>query len=282
MSVSNYKYLQPQSQWKPDFNNIDQTIVTIKIGSEAKDFHIHRELLCKASPYFESAFQGRFVEAQDRAITLDDVSTRTFEIVQRWLYSGVLVLPSDSDAYLHPKATDPRAKFCVDCEKLLSFDGMTHRNEDLLDIFVLADKYNLPLLRRETMITWQHLDEITHTCSDIQSICKIHDKLPASSVLCAYVADMYVCHWDPNFDDCPTCQSEDLACFTAENLPRSFMFKVMTKLHHNAANNVLAPGKIDWCEYHEHDGEEEMEACRAQRKLEGRIGADEYMDGMDT
>lgn len=36
--------------------------------------------------------------------------------------------------------------------------------------------------------------------------------------------------------------------------------------------------KIDWCDYHEHNGEKERKACQAQKKLEGRVGSYENMD----
>lgn len=60
-------------------------MVTVKVGSEAEVFNLYRDLICKASPYFQGAFKGKFVEAQDLLITLDDVSVRTFAILQTWM-----------------------------------------------------------------------------------------------------------------------------------------------------------------------------------------------------
>lgn len=172
-------------------SGLDQTAVTIKISPEAKEFLIHRELLCKVSPYFQGAFKGEFAEAKDGAITLDNISVRTFEIVQRWLYSGTLVLPSDSDAYLNPEPTHPKSKVCVDCREHTGFHEFIDWSVDLLDIYVLADKYNFPLLRRDTMIHWQHLHEIGKTFPDLVTVSKIYDRPPENSALYAYMVIMH-------------------------------------------------------------------------------------------
>ena len=260
---------------------MDQTIVTIEVGlePEAKEFIVHRDLLCKASPYFQSAFKGEFKEAQDRIITLDDVSTRTFGIFQTWLYSGTLVLPEDSEAYLDPKRDHP--KKCSDCGLIDAEDDPAEDwCKELLDIFVLADKYNVPLLRREAMITVQHLDEICGSRPSFESACEAFERLPSTSPYCGYVVDMYKHWWSPAENQCSSCGScSPLTLFNAEKTPRSLMFEIMKASHHKNEDPTFKNGKTDWCAYHEHNSEEEVKACRAQRKLEGRFGEYEYLDG---
>jgi BTB/POZ domain len=49
-------------------------------------------LLCKNSPYFAAAFQGYFREGSEQSMTLNEedgiVSTRSFEVLIQWLYTG--------------------------------------------------------------------------------------------------------------------------------------------------------------------------------------------------
>lgn len=61
--------------------NLD--VVTIR--PENKDIVVCRALLSAVSPYFKKAFSGPFTEAKDRAISLPDVSERTFRAFLQWL-----------------------------------------------------------------------------------------------------------------------------------------------------------------------------------------------------
>jgi len=64
-------------------------IVTIRVGDAeaATDLPVYRELLSAASPYFRAAFEGGFKEAEQRLITLDDVSKQTFRLFLTWLHA---------------------------------------------------------------------------------------------------------------------------------------------------------------------------------------------------
>lgn len=279
-SLEDLSYLAIKSRLIKN-SGIDQTIVTIKIGPDAKDFHIHRELLCKASRYFQGTFKGEFSEARDRVINLDDISVRTFETVQRWLYSGILLLPADSDAYLDPNLhlEHPNFEVCDDCGEVSRNDKVENWAFDLLDVSVLADKYNFPSLWQETMINLQHLNEIGGNLPSLEIVCQTYERRPEHSALCTYMVDMYVRRWDPKVKSCPTCYEEEVACFTADKLPRAFMFEVLVKSHHNIDDKAFCSWKMDWCDHHEHNGEEEIRSCRTQRKLDGRFSTNEYMDG---
>jgi hypothetical protein len=61
-------------------------IVTVFIGKERQPFLLHKDRLCKASPYFNGAFNGNFKEAQSNEIGLGEVDVTTFELFTEWLY----------------------------------------------------------------------------------------------------------------------------------------------------------------------------------------------------
>lgn len=56
------------------FSGVDQAIVTVKVGPEAKEFQVHRDLLCNASPCFKGALEVKLEEGQNFSITMDNVS----------------------------------------------------------------------------------------------------------------------------------------------------------------------------------------------------------------
>jgi len=63
-----------------------------KIGTGAKGttehkFVVHKEWICFHSPFFSSAFNGKFEEGKTQTMTLVDVDPELFAIVAHWIYS---------------------------------------------------------------------------------------------------------------------------------------------------------------------------------------------------
>ena len=69
-------------------------IVTLHVGRPATTFHIHRSLLCGASPVFHAAFleKGTFQESETQAIDLTEDDAAVFEVITPWLYTGLCEL----------------------------------------------------------------------------------------------------------------------------------------------------------------------------------------------
>ena len=64
--------------------------VTLKVGKPRKLFHIHRNLLCEASPVFKAAFSesGRFSESESQTMDMDEDDATAFEVIAKWLYTN--------------------------------------------------------------------------------------------------------------------------------------------------------------------------------------------------
>ena len=94
--------------------------MTLRI--DESELHVHRNLLCKASPVFEAAFTGEnsFVETRTQIFEFDssEVSIESLELLVQWLYS---------DDYKLPEAAD-------------IFD-VHERYTELADLYVFAEKY---------------------------------------------------------------------------------------------------------------------------------------------
>ena len=60
------------------------------VGTEdvSKTWHLPKELLVKASPFFAAALNGSFAEATSRVVNLPEDDTDAFALFVRWLYVG--------------------------------------------------------------------------------------------------------------------------------------------------------------------------------------------------
>lgn len=68
---------------------LDDSTVTLCIqlpDDKVRSAHVHETLLCKASPVFQAALQGKFEEATTKTVTVRDVDLTTFGDFTYWLY----------------------------------------------------------------------------------------------------------------------------------------------------------------------------------------------------
>lgn len=47
---------------------------------------VQKSFLCHYSPFFNAAFNGRFIEGETQEMTLEDVETDIFDLLVRWVY----------------------------------------------------------------------------------------------------------------------------------------------------------------------------------------------------
>jgi hypothetical protein len=98
-------------------------VVTVVIGSTKKSFTVHKDLLIFYSDYFRAAFNGSFIEAIDKKINLLDTDQKAFEHFYAWLYTRKLASEDD---------------------KPLSWDN-------LFDLWVFGDRFQVPLLQNSVI-----------------------------------------------------------------------------------------------------------------------------------
>ncbi|KAL8788337.1 MAG: hypothetical protein Q9213_001734 [Squamulea squamosa] len=95
----------------------ENPMVDLKVGAEETLFHVHKGLICDASPFFEAAFTGRFKE-NSGSITLTEDNVNAFEHIVQWLYRRNLGTLSEGKVN--------KAK-----------------NTILIEVYILADKYHI-------------------------------------------------------------------------------------------------------------------------------------------
>jgi len=77
---------------------MDLDTVTVRVGEveSAVNITVYRDTLSEVSPYFRGAFEGSFVEATDRFISLTDVTEQTFRMFLQWAHTQGFQHSSDA------------------------------------------------------------------------------------------------------------------------------------------------------------------------------------------
>ena len=99
-------------------------MVLILVGQEKTQFHLHKGLLCKASPYFRAALEGGFKEADLQTIEWPEEHATIVKLFQFWLYSGSVSLLPEDEAMLW---------------------------ETLVGLYVFAERHDLPTLENSVI-----------------------------------------------------------------------------------------------------------------------------------
>ena len=101
-------------------------MVTLYVGNDREVFHIHRNLLCNASPVFKAAFAGKFKESSDLSMDLPDEDVGSLNRLVQWLYTK-----------------------CYEVDDYDSKEHLQARHWQLARLYALADKYDIVTLRND-------------------------------------------------------------------------------------------------------------------------------------
>lgn len=150
---------------------------------------------------------------------------------------------------------------------------------DILDLYILAKNYDFPLFRRQIMIECQYLSEILNAFVPVEVVIRAYKNLPETSPFIEFLIQEYKLKWKPQdlLEDCP-CQKQKLARIERGEIPYAFTIQNMIQSHHHNGDPIHKTGKVDWCEFHEHNSWAEAEKCRLQRMNNGRYSKSEFLD----
>ncbi|KAL8751295.1 MAG: hypothetical protein Q9199_006519 [Rusavskia elegans] len=108
-------------------------IVVLTVGPEKTRFDVHKRQLCELSPFFDAAFNGTFREkAGTMNLAEDDV--HAFERFIRWVYE---------------RHVDISLECPLHGDKFDKFDFLMTRMREFIDLWILADKYDVPILKND-------------------------------------------------------------------------------------------------------------------------------------
>jgi len=97
-------------------------MVKLVVGEEGTIFHVHKDLLCDASPVFNAAFNSSLRETAERSMHMPDETADDVEHFISWLYYRPLQTPCKRHSHI----------------------------KKFLRLYVLTEKYDIGALRKET------------------------------------------------------------------------------------------------------------------------------------
>ncbi|KAI8934365.1 hypothetical protein NX059_009100 [Plenodomus lindquistii] len=218
---------------KPRISARNPVFATIIVGTVKAEFTVHEELLTYHSPFFRAALNGKFKEAEEKKVVLEDVITNVFEFFVHWLYHGRL-----------PSVDDNESLF-----KMWS----TNTTSNLLWIFVFCDRYDVPKLKTEAMNTLlaRSQDPACGNCFHSRTaVGYAYDNLPKTSGLRRFLVDLFCRHASPQVWTHPVCDNRiEFFVDALQNFSK----------HRNQPEEWSR--QLNVCDYHEHRNDEERSAC---------------------
>lgn len=160
-------------------------------------------------------------------------------------------LPSPPARNPAEKPEIPKETLCPCCSKPYKWRGLEGFLEKrFINLYIFAHRYAIPKLRRAVVLAWQTNDEILQCMPDHSNVIAAYEHLPPDSMLCRYFLDMYSVYWEPSRDSPPMIALRS-------QLPQPFLFELVTVL----AGGERPKIEKEWCDFHEHENEEDKKAC---------------------
>ena len=225
------------------------SFATVLVGQKEEKLTVHEELLTFHSPYFRAALTGGFREAQDKTVTLKEEKGRIFEFFVHWLY--YLRFPNKDDS------AELYAAWTADN------DYGDLKTENLIQLYVFCDKYNVPELKTKTMTEiFNHVEEDDgEALPSVDLIRFAFDNLPEHAPLCSYLVHAY-CYWAQDFI------WED---FGSVDWPSGFIGRVLARYSAFARGDLTRDDFNSPCDYHEHQSVTDRTACEAKQREEEEL-----------
>lgn len=110
------------------FSHLMSPIITLHVGQEQLQFHVHEDTLSKL-PFFRAALQGQFREASEKSITMPDDDPSGVSAMIQFLYVGNYTYAYDPASVQPPEGSETPV---VDLA-----EGLYH-----LGVYVVASKYD--------------------------------------------------------------------------------------------------------------------------------------------
>ncbi len=148
--------------------------MTIYVGDAKNEFHIHQNLLCGASTFFDAAFTSKFKEGSEKKMTLPEDDPEIFGAFVQWLYHQYYEVPA-SDLSHEP------ARYLT----------------QTMQLFILADKHGVTKLKNGIIDALVRNAQLKKTPPSHFAIHQIYEFTPPSSGIRVLLADWYACHAAP-------------------------------------------------------------------------------------
>lgn len=276
----------------------------MNVGTECEEgattFVVHKRLISEASSFFNGAFHGGFLESNGN-LDLPKERPSFFKLFVDWLYRRRLrpfparIRQELTDDVLNEVTTtsmrhDQERASCADDELDTSETVVfvpkpgTYANDlvaattnriqtvqsDLVELYIFADRREVPALRNAIIDRLIHLRSIDNwpwlSCR-IDIVQRAYSALPASSTLCAYLAEEATHCWTSN--TVKVAFNKDF-----QSLPHAFTSRVLVKLLSRRVDVRNRRGDAKWFKsmtgFHDHADDAERLECNSGHVLSTR------------
>lgn len=258
----------------------DAQMAIILVGPEKKKFVVHQALLCDKSKYFAKALTGSFEESKTGTVQLEDVSPILFKILVNWLYhSKVAYTISDDGSNIDQDFAG--FQHAEKQNELNADDASTWPKHVLVELYVLADRFDTKELRRNTIDALLTAIKQSKTSLERESYMFIGSNTTAESPLWKLAMDRLAYYMRHNIADqefwfdLPHDMAITALLLSSQRVPRTLCNSCYQKglstngiklaTDHPCKLKDKKPLMMDMCVYHEHADDEEKKACQASR-----------------
>lgn len=185
------------------------SVAKIIVGSAGSKSHpettftVHKDLLTKASPFFEAALDGAFAEGLDQAVKLPEEKPESFEWFVWWLYTGSLTTPWSANCTESQRNVAMASHLRQTSEHQRGTTHFTHDDGDLrnsagspkyfllLDLYSLADKLLATSLSNDVLDTMARLSESTNSVPTPSDTWILYDTIRGNAPMRRLVLDLF-------------------------------------------------------------------------------------------
>jgi hypothetical protein len=142
------------------------SIVQVKVGQAGQVFTVHKDLLCEVSSFYDSSFNGGFLEASTGIVVQEYVTPETFSLFLQFLYSGEVIQAANLDK-------ENRIKSDI----------------DLFALYVFADFISVSVLKNaiiDALLRWKHSYQVVAYVEDM------FEKLMPDDPMLKLIIDLHV------------------------------------------------------------------------------------------
>lgn len=186
-------------------------------------FEINKALLIRLSPYYRAVFLGGFSD-KDQEIFVMEILPEDMHAFRSWLYDGNLVFDDDAAEY-----------------------------RQLIRLYVFADYYDFPALRRAIMslLVRNNKEHHDYRVPHLPLLEDCLSQLSQTSPLYRWLATTWVEH----IDDLEVYGAD--AQYLWHEMPMEFRLLFFDSYHHTRVSSEPCSCCHNACDYHEHESEEE-------------------------
>jgi hypothetical protein len=144
------------------YRRLGHDVVHVIVGTESKDFGIHKDLICYYSPYFNAAFTSGFEETRTLVMKIPETRVNVFQLFFDWLYTQVINI----------RDTDRKPS-----------------TNDLAELYIFADMAQIPSLMNRSLEAFHLLCKEHRKFPSPDQVRQIWDRTPSNSQLRQYLVD---------------------------------------------------------------------------------------------